>query len=167
MSKGWYTTHRVIGSIMNVIGYFCLFMTVALIFELGIDKNLLLYLFVAVCMVIYCVLSRMMLHVVIREQKPMRRPLKDWIIVNAFGMIAGFVYLIVQNFVQLSDKAYVRYTLDRSNEFTQKMLGSAAPPATYGALVNAAVFQSCIICIGIAHAVWTLFLVKRYKDSFQ
>lgn len=167
MNKGWYTTHRVVGSIMNVIGYFCLFMSVALIFEMGIDKNLILYLFVAVCMVIYCVLSRLMLHVVIREQKPMRRSLKDWIIVNALGMIAGFVYVVIQSFIELSDKAYVKFTLDSEDKLMHQFFGSTAPPATFEALATGTVLRSLLIGIGIAHGIWTLVLVNRHKAAFQ
>lgn len=167
MNKGWYTTHRVIGSIMNVIGYFWLFMSVALIFELGIDKNLILYLFASACMVIYCVLSRLMLHVVIREQKPMRRSLKDWIIANALGMMAGFVYVIVQGFIELSDKAFVRFTLDSEDKLMHQYFGSTAPPATFGGLAAATVLRSLLIGIGIAHGIWTLVLVNRNKAAFQ
>ena len=166
MSKGQYITYRIIGAVMTLLAYFFFFMALAVAFNLGFHADLLLGLFVSGCMVIYTNLSRLFVHIVVKEQRPIRRTLKDWIIVNALVVIGGLGYDIFRMWLQALNKALSEETLGILNKAAADA-GSVAGPITHDMLVEISVFLSVIIGIGIVHAVWTLLLVKRFKASFQ
>lgn len=167
MVKGLYITYRILGTILTLISYLALFFDLALVFQVGFQPALMPSLFLSACMVIYSVLSRLFAHVVIKDQRPMRRSLKDWIIVNAVVVILGLGFGLFEIMSKILNPTVAKSILDQLNNQMNANYGGKAPPATLEMLVSIAVFVSAILAIGVIHGAWTLFLVRRHKEDFQ
>jgi len=166
MNKGAYITYRIIGTMLTLLAYFAFFMDIAYLFQAGFDPAMLPPLFIAGCMVIYTVLSRLFAHVVLKEQRPLRRSLKDWIIANAGVVILGLGLGIYQSLSAIFKKAFIEEFIGMWNHAARDA-GSKAPMVTHAAVASLFVFIAFILLLGVIHAVWTLFLVKRNKEFFQ
>jgi hypothetical protein len=169
MKKGTYFTYRFLGTFVALMAYMGFFSFIVRLFGGPLRSRLMLYIFVSGCMVIYSILSRLFSQVVLKEGKPLRKSLMEWIIANATVVIAGLAYAIYVTQAKLTSPAFARPILENFNKsLAEKHLSNAYPPEFgHTMLVVSVMFVCTIIGIGIIHAVWTLFLVKRYKDYFQ
>ena len=139
----------------------------AALLNIGLDPELMLSLAISACMVIYSVLSRLFTVSVFRTQRPLRPSLKDWINVNAIAVTAGMAYSLYSLWAKILDPVLVKKLLDALNAQMNEAYGGKAAPATAGMLDSVAVFFSALLLGAIAHCVWTLFLVKKYKEYFK
>lgn len=167
MNKRLILIYQIIGAALNVFAYVAFFSFVAVSFMMGLRLMILGPLFVAACLVIYTVLSRLFMHVVVKEQRPMRRSHKEWIVANAVVVALGLGYAAFAFILALSDKAITEAVLGELNRSAAGAGDKSTPQITYNSLVAISVSLSIVFLLGVVHSIWTLFLVKRYKDSFQ
>ncbi|TDX00401.1 hypothetical protein [Dinghuibacter silviterrae] len=165
MKKGTFFTYRFLGTFVSLMAYMAFFASVIRLFGVELHPKLMIYLFASGCMVIYSVLSRLFSQIVLKEGKPLRRSLKEWLIANAAVLIAGILYgLARMHSVFLSQPMVDRF----SKTIADAHMTSQYPPAViHTELELSFVFFAVIVSVGIVHAIWTLFLVRRYKDYFQ
>ena len=115
MSKGYYIVYRVFGAIMNLLACLTLVFCISLIFEVGLQPDLLAPLFVSACMVIYTTLSRLFFVTVMKNRQPLRRNLKDWIIANAVVSILGLGYVAANPITLIINRSQMQGLIDRKS----------------------------------------------------
>jgi hypothetical protein len=169
MSKGVFFTYRFLGTFVSLIAYIAFFRALFILYSFGLSGSLALQLFVSACMIIYSVLSRLFSQVILKEGKPLRRSLKEWVIANAVVLIAGVVYGIYRWATQVLSPESQRSTMDVLAKFyaDKPVKNVYTPEMVHSMAVMAVCMGAVIFSAGIVHAVWTLFLVKRYKNYFQ
>jgi hypothetical protein len=167
MSKGFFILYRVFGAIMNLLSYLTLFLYISLLFEVGLQQELLAPLFVSACMVIYTTLSRLFSLSVLKNGKPMRRTLKDWIIANAVVSVLALGFTMFKILALLTSQSQINALLAPYNAQLSSMYPGKSTPVMANMVVEAGVILLVILFMALTHCIWTLFLVRRNKDYFQ
>lgn len=168
MSRPWRIIYRVLGFFLTFCAYTGLLFSLTALFESGFDSNLMVSLFGAICMVIYAGLARYFFQMAVVRNQAIKYQLKDWLIVNAIATIAIFLYNLYSTDKLLHSPAYL-------TKFTELFQTQEAQNATKGAqhlsvedfIRGIETISAMFVSVLIAHCVWTLRLVQKYKAYFQ
>jgi hypothetical protein len=161
MSKTLVTVYRIIGIFVSLFSYLLLFLFLVAFFQVGVQGMMLLGLFLTACMVLYSVLSGMFARLVLIMGQPMRYSLKDWIKVNTIVSLIFSCLAVISISSALASPAQINLIIQqyppemRPNEAMKSELLSVLK----GILV--------ICALTAVHCVWTLRLVRRYREYFK
>ena len=89
MNKGLVALYRIVGILVSLYAYMTLFGSLVALFSAA-QGPILVFTFIAACLVIYSVLSTMFGRTVLMMQQPIRAGLKDWIKINAYISLAAY-----------------------------------------------------------------------------
>lgn len=147
-----------------IIGFTCLFM---LIIALS-NPAALLPLFVMACIVIYTVSSFIFLQKGIKNAKPCKQSLKDWIKVNAYVAMLLAGLMLIESIGLFANPNLLRTGLEEAMRLQQQSL---PPQITFGIMLKA--MKIILICMSIfstvliIHILLTFKLLKTFKYVFD
>jgi hypothetical protein len=119
--------------------------------------------FIALCLVIYSTLSGRFGTLVLMLNQPIRHSLKDWIKVNAFVSIVAYGLTFMASAVLLG-RPEVFSQIIKQNPEILKQNGVTVTTAQFMAVFKLILVISLMILV---HCIWTLRLVRRFRDFFQ
>jgi hypothetical protein len=159
MKRGLVVLYKITGILVGLFSYLMLFSCLTALFAKGPQGIIVLCLFVAACMVIYSTLSSLFVRLVLAQKQPMRYSLKDWIKVNAYVSVLFNGLLLFSAVAVLANPSSVAQLLKEHPE-------SIAPYTIdqFWSLIRGLLVVAALVCI---HCVWTLRLVKRFRDYFK
>jgi hypothetical protein len=168
MSRPWRIIYRVLGFFLAFCAYTGLLFSFAALFESGFDGNLMVSLFGAVCMVIYSGLARWFFQMAVIRNQAIKYQLKDWLIVNAIATIAIFLYNIYSTDTLLHSPANLTKIAELIQTQEAQNGTKGARHVSVEEFINGVeTLSAMFVSVLIAHCVWTLRLVKKYKAYFQ
>jgi hypothetical protein len=159
MKRGLLILYRSMGILISLIAYMMLFFVLSAFFEIGLQGLVLIPLFIAACLVIYSVLTGMFSRMVLMLQQPIRYSLKDWIKVNAYVSVIYTGLSMIASAVLLGNQSLLKTIYQQ-----QVGAASAITEAQLRSFLTANLIITSIIFI---HCIWTLRLVKRFREYFK
>ena len=162
MKNGYYFLYRLLGILVNMYAYVILLIFVMTLFSGG-PGWIMIGVFLCVCLVIYSTLSGRFGILVLMLKKPIRFALKEWINVNAYISIVVYGILLL----------CFTFTLTHLGQVvdSQKQIAARLPEGsmtfTKTQIMAAAELWGVISLMVVGHCIWTLRLVRRFRDFFQ
>lgn len=164
MNKGWLIVYRIVGILISFYAYMFLFSCLGALFSGAQVPYLLILVFIAACLVIYSVLSNMFGRLVLAMKQPIRASLKDWIKINAMVSVVVYGLLLFCMLMLVTASGLVEQSLRQHPEMLQ-----IAPTVTLTTTQFWAFIKGfLILCLLISgHCIWTLVLVRRFREYFK
>jgi hypothetical protein len=163
MKNGYYVLYRLLGILVNMYAYIILFIFIMGLFYGASSWIITIGVFISVCLVIYSTLSGRFGTLVLMLKRPIRFSLKEWITVNAYISITVYSLLLLSIVLLLSNWGQFVTVAKQHPELTTKN-GMTMTMAQYMAVFE---FFLAISLMVVAHCIWTLRLVRRFRDFFQ
>jgi hypothetical protein len=161
MNKSLVAVYRITGIIVSLFSYLLLFSGLTALFQVGAQGMVLLGVFLAACLVIYSILSGMFARLVLMLGQPIRYSLKDWIKVNAYVSILFSGLALISMVIVVSNPAQLQ-------TLTQQYPAEMRPTPAQLTQALALLKGLLVICaLTFAHCIWTLRLVRKFREFFQ
>ncbi len=163
MSHSYRIIYRILGILTSLLAYLFLAVMASLFFSAGFNPEILMPLFISICLVIYSSLSRLFFTMVIVQGKPLRLRLRDWIKANAIVSIiaVGFSFLnilvvLISRDLQNQLLTQLR-TMAKTMAANNKEYEGAYNNFTNTTIIELGLFFVFIFGIILTHCIWTLF----------
>ena len=161
MNKSLVAVYRITGIIVSLFSYLLLFSALTAFFQIGMQGMILLGVFFAASMVIYSILSGMFARLVLMLGQPIRYSLKDWIKVNAYVTLLFTGLGLISMTIVVSNPA-------RLNTLMQQYPADMRPTPAMMTQALAFLKGLLVVCaLTFVHCIWTLRLVRKFREFFQ
>lgn len=161
MRKNLVLIYRIAGIIVSLVAYLVFFFALAIFFQVGFQGEVAIGVFMSGSMVIYSLLTGIFGRMVLLQGLSIRHSLRDWINVNAYVTLI-FMGLCLYRIVRIAiNPSPLKDLFDKLSTQMQ------VPAGTFEQALVMMKGVSVICIIALVHSLWTLSLVRRYKEFFK
>jgi hypothetical protein len=152
--------YRIIGIVVSLFSYLLIFASLSALLTIGPQTMVLLGLFISASMVIYSVLSNRFARSVLVLAQPLRYALKDWIKVNDYVTLVFCAISLASSLSVVVNPSQIQTILNQYPENVRPAVSVEQLKAVMGGLL-------VVSGLTLVHSIWTLSLVRRYKEFFK